>query len=111
MGYDRGDSFLFDFKPNRIPFGSKSKGKLSPRSNPIQFEGKWKHSFLSSGSSPSSGKPQPVSYNDTVIHHILNHIMTLFCYSQADNMVLNISERSNYITDSENIILSVPYYT
>ena len=26
MGYDRGDSFLFDFEPNRIPFGSKSKG-------------------------------------------------------------------------------------
>ena len=26
MGYDRGDSFPFDFEPNRIPFGSKSKG-------------------------------------------------------------------------------------
>ena len=24
MGYDRGDSFPFDFKPNGIPFGSKS---------------------------------------------------------------------------------------
>jgi len=28
MGYDRGDSFPFDFEPNEIPFSSKSKGKL-----------------------------------------------------------------------------------
>ena len=47
MGYDRGDSFPFDFKPNVIPFGSKSKGKMSPWSYPIQFERKWKHSFFS----------------------------------------------------------------
>ena len=47
MGYDRGDSFPYDFEPNRIPFGSKSKGKLSPRSYPIQCERKWKYSFLS----------------------------------------------------------------
>ena len=38
MGYDRGDSFPFNFESNGIPFGSKSKGKLSPRSYPIQFE-------------------------------------------------------------------------
>ena len=47
MGYDRGDSFCFDFESNRIPFGSESKGKLSPRSYPIQSESKWKYSFLS----------------------------------------------------------------
>ena len=47
MGYDRGDKFPFDFEENGIPFGSKSKGKLSPRSYPIQVERKWKHSFLS----------------------------------------------------------------
>ena len=47
MGYDRGASFPFDFEPNGIPFGSKSKGKLSPRSYPIRFERKWKCSFLS----------------------------------------------------------------
>ena len=47
MAYDRGDSFPFRFsEPNGIPFGSKSKGKLSPRSYPIQFERKWKYSFL-----------------------------------------------------------------
>ena len=38
MGYDRGHSFPFDFEANGIPFGSKSKGKLSPRSYPIQCE-------------------------------------------------------------------------
>ena len=47
MGYDRGDSFPFDFEPNGNPFGSKSKGKLSLRSYPIQFERKWNTSFLS----------------------------------------------------------------
>ena len=30
MGYDRGDSFPFDFEPNGIPFDSKLKGKRSP---------------------------------------------------------------------------------
>ena len=50
MGYDHGDSFPFDSEPNWIPFGSKSKGKLSPRSYPIQFERKWNASFLSADS-------------------------------------------------------------
>ena len=45
MGYDRGDSFSFDFEPNEIPFGSKSKGKLSQRSYPIRSERKWKFHF------------------------------------------------------------------
>ena len=45
MGYDHGDSFPFDFEPNGIPFGSKSRGKLSPRSYPVQCERKC--SFLS----------------------------------------------------------------
>ena len=47
MGYGRGDSFPFDFELNKIPFGLKSKGKLSPRSYPIQCERKWNTSFLS----------------------------------------------------------------
>ena len=47
MGYDRGDSLPFNFEPNGTPFGLKSKGKLSPRPYPIQFERKWKYSFLS----------------------------------------------------------------
>ena len=42
MGYDRGDNFAFDFEPNGIPFGSKSKGKLSLRSYSILFERIWK---------------------------------------------------------------------
>ena len=32
---------------NGILFGSKSKGKLSPRSHHIKFERKWKYSFVS----------------------------------------------------------------
>ena len=46
MGYDRDDSFPFNFEPNGIQFGSKSRGKLSPRSYPNQRERKWKYSFL-----------------------------------------------------------------
>ena len=47
MGYGRGDSFPFYSEPNGIQFGSKSKGKLSPRPYPIQFERKCNTSFLS----------------------------------------------------------------
>ena len=47
MGYGRGDSFPFYFEPNGIPYGSKLKGKLSPRPYPIRFERKWMHSSLS----------------------------------------------------------------
>ena len=47
MGYDRDDSFPFDFELNGNLFGSKSKGKLSPRSYPIQFDRKWHTSYLS----------------------------------------------------------------
>ena len=41
------DSFPFDFAPNGNLFGTKSEGKLSPWSYPIQFERKWNSSFLS----------------------------------------------------------------
>ena len=37
MEYDRKISFPFGFEPNGIPFDSKSKDKLSPRSYFIQF--------------------------------------------------------------------------
>ena len=47
MGYDLSNSLPLDFEPNGIPFDSKSKGKLPPRSYPIQCERKFKHSFLS----------------------------------------------------------------
>ena len=47
MGYDRGDSFPFDFEPNGFSFDSKSKGKLLPRSYLIQCDRKWRYSFLS----------------------------------------------------------------
>ena len=57
MGYDRGDSFSFDFEPNGIPFSSKSKIKLSSRSYPLQLERKWKYSF------PSAGDPYYLTPN------------------------------------------------
>ena len=47
MGYDCGDSFPFNFESNGIPFGLKSKRKLSPPSYPIQIEKNWKYSFFS----------------------------------------------------------------
>ena len=58
MGYDRGNSFPFEFESNGIPFGSerKKKRKLLPRLDPIQFEGKWKYSFLSVGSNTRTRK-------------------------------------------------------
>ena len=70
MGYDRGDCFPFDSEPNGFPFGSKPKGKLSPRSYPIQCERKWKFSsqckrFGSNGNpfgSKSEGKLSPRTY-------------------------------------------------
>ena len=64
MEYDRGDRFPFDFEPNGIPFGSNSKGKLSPRSYPIQCERKWEYSFLSAGASLSSVYNKEVFLND-----------------------------------------------
>ena len=39
--------FLFDFEPNGIQFGTKSKGRLSPQPYLIRFQRKWKYSFLS----------------------------------------------------------------
>ena len=56
MGYDRGESFPFDFEPNGIPFSSKLKGKLSPRSYPIQFKRKWKYNFFSVATHTTPGE-------------------------------------------------------
>ena len=36
MGYDRGDSFPFDFEPNRIPFGPENR-KGNCHRNHISF--------------------------------------------------------------------------
>ena len=47
MEHDRDDSFPYDFEPNEIQFGSKSKEKQSLRSYPIRFERKLEYSFLS----------------------------------------------------------------
>ena len=77
MGYDRGGSFPLDFKPNRIPFGSKSKGKLPRRSYPIQCERKGKYSFLSVrtwknyNNMPEGGGG--VSWNQELLKHLEHH--------------------------------------
>ena len=39
MGYDRGDSFSFDFEPNRNPFGSKTKGNCQHDHIPFNLKG------------------------------------------------------------------------
>ena len=39
--------FLLNFERNGFIFCSKSKGRLSPRSYPMQCERKWEYSFLS----------------------------------------------------------------
>ena len=45
-GYDRGDSFPFDFEPNSNPFGSKSKEKLSLRLyTRLLFQIHWENSY------------------------------------------------------------------
>ena len=63
MGYDRGDSFPFDWYRGKLFFDwSKSIGKLSPRSYPIQFERKWKYSFLSAHYMAISIKQQYDNY-------------------------------------------------
>ena len=46
MEFDRSDSPPFDYEPNEISFGLKSKGKPSPRSFSIQFVGKSKSIFF-----------------------------------------------------------------
>ena len=55
MGYDRGDSFPFDFKPNGIPFGSENR-KENCHLDHIPFNLKGNGiptSFLSAGVQPS----------------------------------------------------------
>ena len=72
MGYGRGDSFPFDFEPNGFPFGSKSKGKLSPRSYPTQCERKRKYNFLSARLVITREKKQFIKRNNSPFTLITN---------------------------------------
>ena len=47
MGYDRDDSFPFDFEPNGIPFGSKSKENCHHDHIPFNVKGNVNIVFLS----------------------------------------------------------------
>ena len=41
MGYDRGDSFPFDFEPNEVPFGSENRKETCPHDHiPFNMKGK-----------------------------------------------------------------------
>ena len=55
MGYDRGDSFPFDFEPNGIPFGSENR-KENCHHDHIPFTVKGIGSIVSS---VQTGKPPP----------------------------------------------------
>ena len=83
MGYDRGDSFPFDFlnqKWNSISF-KKLKGKLSPRSYPIQCERKWKSSFLSVQARLSRAIiTYPPFSARMILVHVLAHIFFVHGY-------------------------------
>ena len=88
MGYDGGDSFPFDFGPNEIQFGSKSKGKLSPRSYPIHCERKWKYSFLCVFSlSPDQRSPAHNAKNEAFVCDA-NH---LFLIGKCDHFISKIT--------------------
>ena len=67
MKYDRGDSFLSNLNEIDFHFGSKSKGKLSTRSYPIQCERKWNTSFLSAVSISTLHRLH--EFKDRVLHH------------------------------------------
>ena len=101
MGSDRGGSFAFEFEPNGIPFVSKSKGKLSPRSYPIQCKRKWKYSFLSEcmplEKRSDAGNQFPVLvklYGSSFIYDILADIWNqtnraVLVTIQAENCIFN----------------------
>ena len=74
MGYDGGDSFPFNFELNGIPFGSKSKGKLSPPSYLIQFHYTEKTIFSF-----------PFKLNGTVLLLILNQIEFHLVQNRKEN--------------------------
>jgi len=83
MGYDCGDSFPFDFEPVGFQFGSKSEGKLSRRSYPIQRERKWNASFLTvEGGTGFWGKD--------CIHAVFVHykIEMIICWKNSDGLPL-----------------------
>ena len=93
MGYDRGDSFPLDFEPNEYSFSSKSKGKLSPRSYPIQFEGKWNTGFLSAHTRLGKNVPRlseklaPLC----IIETLLNPSVQYYCGIRHNSAVMSES--------------------
>ena len=89
MEYDRGDSFLFNFEPNGIPFGLKLKRKLSPRSYPIQCERKWKYSFLSAKEKKHSKGPS------TLWKLYFLYLSYWMGYDRGDSFLFNFEPNGN----------------
>ena len=79
MGYNRGDSLTFDYEPNGNPFGSKSEGKLLPRSYSIQCERKWKYSFLSEREEYDEMYETPSMRKITELSLFIKRFTVIFC--------------------------------
>ena len=67
MGYDRGDSFPYDFEPNRYPFGSKSKGKC--HHDHIPFNMKRNGNIVFSVHQPEAKNLAPAAWETCVSWH------------------------------------------
>ena len=101
MGYDRGDNFPPYFEPNGIPFGSKSKGKVSPRSYPIQCERKWNTKFLSVA--PQKRQDEVgISVNVRLSECIYTHIYTCVWDSVTPADISTIYNRLNILSPQNN---------
>ena len=101
MGYDRGDSFIFDLELNGFWFGSKSNGKLSPRSDPIQFERKWNTSFLSVAVSGTESRENVPECNSIYFLHSTTLGINMFnMIACGDNIpsAVHVSFVSEYCT-------------
>ena len=71
MGYDRGDSFPFDFEPNGIPLGSENR-KENCHHDHIPFNGKVNGNIvfsvcMSIKTTPKNKYRQPITTNSFIL--------------------------------------------
>ena len=89
--------FFLILEPNGIPFGSKSKGKVSPRLYPIQYERKW-------NASASRQHAMPSEWN--------NFALTIFLFSGPKQIPFrsrtkgNLSSQCFSILFEKNVVLA-----
>ena len=72
MGYDRGDSFSFDFEPNGIPFGSEN-GKENCHHNHIPFNARGIGNIVFS----VNASPTRTSEDDGTLRHVRHFDMLI----------------------------------